>query len=111
MAKGLRFLLYCFITALVVVFAMGNKEIISFSFFPLPFEISITKYFLLLAFLLMGIILGTIFSYGQMIKRKKENWELNRKIKKLEEKVKLLDNEKNRITNFNIVVCRSRDFC
>lgn len=86
MLNSLKLLIFLLLIVLVAVFAASNRDVVEFSFYPLPFKGLIPKYLVILFLITFGILLGMAFSFSRGISKKLE-------IRKLRKKVEALQNQ------------------
>ncbi|MEH6404603.1 MAG: LapA family protein [Sneathiella sp.] len=71
----------------IVILSMGNKGDVSFSFFPLPFEMEVPLFALILAGGFLGVLLGAVRTGITTAKARGENRQGRREIAKLQGEV------------------------
>ncbi|MBL4739363.1 MAG: DUF1049 domain-containing protein [Sneathiella sp.] len=77
----------------IVILSMGNKGDVSFSFFPLPFEMEVPLFALILAGGFLGVILGAVRTAVSVAKARSEARQGKREIVKLQGEVTCLTRE------------------
>lgn len=68
----------------VIILSVGNKESVTFSFFPLPFVMDVPLFLLILAGAFFGVLLGAFRTWLSDGKLRRENRELKREALKME---------------------------
>ncbi len=69
---------------IVITLSVGNKDVVTFSLFPLPFVMDIPLYLLILGGALIGLVLGAFRTWLSDGKLRRELRELKRENLKLE---------------------------
>jgi len=77
----------------IVILSMGNKGDVSFSFFPLPFEMQVPLFALILAGAFLGVLLGAVRASISVAKARSETRQGKREIAKLQGEVTRLSRE------------------
>ncbi len=89
MLRLLKALIVLPVTALVVLFAVANRQTALVSLWPLPFEIATPVFFLALAPLALGVVLGGVAAWLAGGRSRKLARERGRQIKALEKSASL----------------------
>jgi uncharacterized integral membrane protein len=80
--------IYWVVTALialvVVVFAVSNRMFVALSFFPLPAELQVPLYLVVIVALVLGFIVGALAAWFGGGKRRRENRELRRRLNRVQ---------------------------
>ncbi len=74
-------------TALCIIVAVSNRNIISFSLHPLPFQWDMPVYLLLFAGIFIGLGAGAMVMMAKSIKQSHHNRQQTKKIQTLENKI------------------------
>lgn len=69
--RTLKMLVAIFVTTLFVLFAVVNREFISISLFPLPFELELPKFLVAIICFSAGLLVGGIVMSLQLGKAKR----------------------------------------
>ena len=85
--RTIRAIILSLLLIILVIFMVDNREIITISTNPLPFEIEIRIYLLMIFFFLLGMAFGFLAFSQTMIKKSISNFKDRWKIKKLEKQV------------------------
>ncbi len=75
-------------TAFCVIVAVSNRNIVSVSLHPLPFQWEMPVYLLLFAGIFIGLGAGALVVMGKSLKQAQHNHGQNKKIRELEKQVK-----------------------
>jgi lipopolysaccharide assembly protein A len=97
--KFIKVIFYALLTILGIVFAVGNREKISVSLFPLPYEISIPLFIFTIIIFIMGILTGWFLTRLKVSKTLYNNKKDKAKIGALENEVAAIKSEQLSITN------------
>lgn len=89
MLRLLKALIVLPVTALVVLFAVANRQTALVSLWPLPFEIATPVFFLALAPLALGVLLGGVAAWLAGGRSRKLARERGRQIKVMEKSASL----------------------
>jgi uncharacterized integral membrane protein len=84
MVRFLKTLILLPVTGLILVFAVSNRQTASLSLWPLPYEIDTPVFFLVLAPLALGILLGGVAAWMAGGRTRRLARERARQIKALE---------------------------
>ena len=71
-----KLLLITTITLLLVAFCVANRHVITLSFFPIPYELSLPTYLFTIILFLLGYAVSSLFA---SIKRAKQSYALSKK--------------------------------
>lgn len=80
----LKTLLFSFLLLLLVTFMVVNRQQVTVSFYPLPFEIETRVFLVIILFFLLGMLVGFLAFSKSMITKSISNFKDKSKIKKLE---------------------------
>ena len=69
----------------VVLFAVSNREPVDLTFWPLPYQVSLGLYAVILCSVLVGFLAGMIVSWIMGSGRRRELREIRRRVRDLEE--------------------------
>lgn len=72
----------------VVIFIINNRQMVTMSLFPLPFEIEIRFFLLLAVTFFLGMLFGLIFCSESLLKKTFCNFKNRLRVKKLERQIK-----------------------
>jgi len=72
------------VAVLLMLFAVSNREIVSLAFWPLPAEVDLPVYLLVLAALFAGFVVGAIAVWIGGHRHRRELWRRRRRIAALE---------------------------
>jgi uncharacterized integral membrane protein len=88
--KLIRWLVTAPLALVLVVFAVSNRETVSVTFWPTPFEIDMPLYLVVLAALLLGFLLGQFIAWINGGKKRREARDKARRVRELESEVENL---------------------
>ncbi len=77
----------------IVTLSIGNKAAVTFSFFPLPFEMDVPLFALILAGGFLGVILGSLKTWMSDGKIRRENRANKREILRLQGEITRISRE------------------
>lgn len=66
--KILRLIIVLLLAALALLIAASNTETVSVSLFPLPYELMMPKYLLMLAMLILGVAMGWLTTFSHTLR-------------------------------------------
>lgn len=87
---------WIFIAALalvVIILSIGNKAAVAFSLYPLPFEMELPLYILILTGAFIGVLLGSLRTWIADGKARKENRANKQEVLRLKAELARLENE------------------
>lgn len=93
----MRIISWIFLASLgiaIIILSIGNKEAVTFSFYPLPFAMDIPLFALILAGGFIGVLLGSLKTWMNDGKSRRENRQSKREIAKLQGDILRLNREK-----------------
>ncbi len=85
--KFLSKIVFIPVAAIVVLFAIANRDPVTLKFWPLPFDAELPLYFALLGALAVGVVLGTALSTYSVGKWRLKARSSARKTQSLEKKL------------------------
>lgn len=78
----------------IIILSIGNKDAVTFSFYPLPFAMDVPLFALILAGGFIGVLLGSVKTWMSDGKARRENRQNKREIAKLQGDITRLIREK-----------------
>ncbi len=94
MLRFLKIVILVICTALFATFSVSNRETVALSFFPLPYDIELPKFLLVLLAVLFGALLASLFTGLTLFRNMLERFRNRRKIAALKNEVEGLRIEK-----------------
>ena len=82
--KLIHWLVTAPLALVLVVFAVSNREMVSVTFWPTPFEIDAPLYLVALVALLIGFLLGELTAWINGGKKRREAREKSKRVRGLE---------------------------
>ncbi len=83
--KSLNTFLATLVALIIVLFAVSNREPVDLTFWPLPYQISLGLYAVILWAVFIGVLVGMIVSWIMGSARRRELREIRRRVRDLEE--------------------------
>lgn len=77
----------------IIVLSIGNKAAVIFSLYPLPFEMELPLYILILGGAFLGVLLGSLRTWISDGKARKENRAYKQEILRLKAELARLESE------------------
>lgn len=84
--RTIRTIILSLILIVVVVFMVSNREVIAIHAYPLPFDIEMRAFLIMILFFILGMLFGFLAFSENMIGKSISNFKDRRKVKKLEKK-------------------------
>ncbi len=75
----------------IIILSIGNKADVTFSFYPLPFEMDVPLFVLILAGAFLGVLLGSLKTWMNDGKARRENRQNKREVVKLQGEITRLN--------------------
>lgn len=85
--KLLQLLFSCLLVTITVLFAVSNKQIVTMTLWPLPFELEMSLSFVVIAFALLFFVLGGMYAWILALPTKAAKIKQDHKIKSLTKKL------------------------
>lgn len=85
--KIIKFVLTCLVLFVTVSFAVSNKQPVSLTLWPFPFEAVVPLGFAVLAFSLLFFVFGGLWVWVRAIPVRAERFRQSRKIRELNEEI------------------------
>jgi uncharacterized integral membrane protein len=92
--KLIRWLVTAPLALVLAVFAISNRETVSVTFWPTPFEIDMPLYLVVLAALLLGFLIGQFAGWINAGKHRRNAREKTKRVRDLESEVETLRGKK-----------------
>ncbi len=92
----MRFVSWVFVALLglaIIILSIGNKADVTFSFYPLPFVMDVPLFVLILAGGFLGVLLGSLKTWMNDGKSRRENRQNKREVVKLQGEITRLNRE------------------
>ncbi len=85
--KLLFWIVVILVAAVLALFAASNRETVSLALWPLSFVVELPLYLALLAFLLIGFVIGALTAWFAGRRRRRESRQRRRRIAALEKEL------------------------
>lgn len=73
------------VAVLIILFAVSNREVVAVAIWPLPYQLSLSLYAVILLAVLVGFIGGVVGTWLVGAERRRESRRLRRQVRDLEQ--------------------------
>lgn len=89
----LRWFIYVLLLIVLVMFTVVNARMVTLSFFPLPYEVDMPFYLVMLIVFLVGVMVSNMIAYGDKAVLRSGVRKKDKAIRKLEKEIESLRKE------------------